>query len=69
MVKQAMGFNFLSRQLGQQITDSVVELVRSQRVRPVIGQVVEFDDVPAAIEAMANRQTTGRTIVSVCPAG
>jgi len=65
MVKHARGFNFMSRQLGQHITDCVVELVRSQRVRPVIGRVVEFDDLPAAIEAMANRQTTGRTIVSV----
>jgi NADPH:quinone reductase len=64
-VKHARGFNFMSRQLGQHITDCVVELVRSQRVRPVIGRVVEFDDLPAAIEAMANRQTTGRTIVSV----
>jgi NADPH2:quinone reductase len=65
MVKQARGFNFMSRLLGQHITDSVVELVRTRRVRPVIGQVVRFDDVPAAIDAMANRKTTGRTIVSL----
>jgi NADPH:quinone reductase len=64
-VKQAMGFNFLPRQLGQQITDAVVELVRAKHVRPVIGQVVPFEGIPAAIEAMANRETTGRTIVTL----
>jgi len=65
LVKQTRGFNFMSRQLGQQITDSVVELVRSKRVRPVVGQVVGFDDIPAAIDAMAKRETSGRTIVTV----
>ena len=34
-------------------------------MKPVIGDVVEFDDLPAAIEAMANRETIGRTIVRV----
>jgi NADPH2:quinone reductase len=65
MVKQARGFNFMPRQLGQHITDSVVELVRTKRVHPVIGQVVPFEDIPAAITAMANRETTGRTIVTL----
>ena len=44
-------------------TATIVELVTSGAVRAVIGQVVAFDDVPAAIEAMANRETVGRTIV------
>ncbi len=65
MVKQAVGFNFLPRDLGQQITDSVLELLRTQRVRTVVGKVVPFEDVPAAIEAMANRETVGRTIVTL----
>jgi hypothetical protein len=29
----------------------------------VVGRVVDFDEVPAAFEAMANRETVGRTIV------
>ena len=62
MVKQAMGFNFLSRDLGEQITRSVVELVLAKRVRPVVGSVVGFEEIPAAITAMANRETVGRTI-------
>jgi NADPH:quinone reductase len=62
MVKQAMGFNFLSRDLGERITREVVDLVRAGRVRPVIGSVIGFDEIPAAIDAMAKRRTTGRTI-------
>ena len=34
-----------------------------EKIKPVIGQVVDFDEIPAAIEAMANRRTVGRTIV------
>jgi NADPH2:quinone reductase len=63
LVKQAMGFNFLTRELGERMTASILELVASGAVRPVIGQVVGFDDVPAAIEALANRETIGRTVI------
>ena len=31
----------------------------------MVGRVVAFEDLPAAIEAMANRATVGRTIVKV----
>ena len=33
----------------------------------MVGEVVGFDDVPAAIDAMANRETVGRTIVRLWP--
>ncbi|MEX2255060.1 MAG: zinc-binding dehydrogenase [Acidimicrobiia bacterium] len=65
MVKQAMGFNFLSRELGEHITESVIRLVLEKKVHAVIGDVVGFDQLPVAIDAMANRRTTGRTIVTV----
>jgi NADPH:quinone reductase len=65
MVKQAMGFNFLSRELGEEMTRSIIELVRSGAVRPVVGREVPFEELPAAIDAMANRETTGRTIITV----
>ena len=65
IVKQAMGFNFLSRELGEHITESVVDLVVAGKVRPVVGSVVDFEEIPVAIDAMARRQTTGRTIAMV----
>jgi NADPH:quinone reductase len=63
IVKQAMGLNFLTRELGERMTASILELVTSGAVRPVIGQVVGFGDVPAAIEALADRKTVGRTVI------
>jgi NADPH:quinone reductase len=65
MLKKSMGWNFVPAQRGAEITRAVVELVEQGIVRPVVGQVVEFEEVPAAIEAMANRETVGRTIVKL----
>lgn len=65
MMKQMMGWNLPSNELGADITRQIVERVQAGRIRPVIGRVVEFEDVPAAIEAMANRETVGRTIIKL----
>ena len=51
--------------LGVEITRNIVEMVKAKRVRAVVGSIVEFGDVPEAIEAMANRETVGRTIVKL----
>ena len=64
-LKRAMGWNVAPRELGARITHEIVELVRSGAVRPVIGQAVPFDQLPAAVDAMAKRATTGRTIILV----
>jgi len=63
MLKSAMGWNFASDQLGKRIMGEIVELVLAQKIRPVIGQTISFADIPVAIEAMASRQTIGRTVV------
>ena len=65
MMKQAMGWNFCSDALGAEITASIVDLVKQKRVKPVIGEVVGFADLPAAITRMRDRQTTGRVVVTV----
>ena len=65
MVKTAMGWNFASDELGTRIMREVVALVEAGTLNAVVGQVVHFDDVPAAVEALANRDTVGRTIVIV----
>ena len=56
LVKQAMGFNFLPREVGERITAEVVERVRAGRVRAVVGATVEFGAIPEAITAMAERR-------------
>jgi len=62
LVKDAMGWNFASAELGARIAKEIEELVLAGAVKPVIGKVVGFDDLPAAMEAMANRQTVGRVV-------
>lgn len=64
-LKTAMGWNFAPAELGQRIMGEIVELVLTEKIKPVVGKVVDFEDLPAAVEAMANRQTVGRTIVTV----
>jgi len=39
--------------------------VRSRAVGPVVGWTLPFEELPAAVEAMARRATTGHTIVVV----
>ena len=65
LVKDAMGWNFASGELGARINREIVDLVLAGDVRPVIGKVVGFDDLPAAMEAMAERETVGRVIALV----
>jgi NADPH2:quinone reductase len=65
LMKKGMGWNFVSDELGEKMTREIVDLVLAKKVRPVIGRVVDFEEIPAAIEAMANRETVGRTIVKL----
>jgi NADPH2:quinone reductase len=65
LVKTAMGWSFASGRLGAQIMREIVELVEGGHVHAVVGDVVGFEDIPRAITAMAERRTTGRTIVLV----
>lgn len=67
LVKTAMGWNFAPAALGRQVMGEILDRVQAGRVRPVVGQVVGFDAVPAAIEALAARETTGRTVVMLDP--
>jgi NADPH2:quinone reductase len=62
LVKDAMGWNFASAELGARIAREIEDLALAGAVKPVIGRVVGFDDLPAAMEAMANRETVGRVV-------
>jgi len=65
MLKRGMGWSFASDELGARIMREVVALVRAGKVKPVVGRVVGFEDIPTAMEAMAKRETVGRTIAIV----
>jgi NADPH2:quinone reductase len=65
MMKNAMGWNLCPRELGARIMREVVDLVAAKALRPVVGEVVGFEEVPAALTRMRDRKTVGRTIVRV----
>lgn len=64
MMKKAMGWNFVPGARGAEIQAEINERVLAKRLRPVIGKVVDFEALPTALEAMRDRKTTGRTIVT-----
>jgi len=61
-LKTAMGWNFVPAALGERIMREIIDLVRVEKVRAVVGRVIDFEDIPAEIEAMADRRTVGRTV-------
>ena len=65
LLKKGMGWNFVPNERGASITAEIVAQVLAKKLRPVVGGVVAFEEIPAAIEAMASRQTVGRTIVKL----
>ena len=65
MMKGLLGWNLPSDRLGAEITRTVVDMVEAGRVRAVVGRVVEFEEIPEAITAMANRETVGRVVVKL----
>jgi len=67
MIKTAMGWNFAPASLGEEIMRQIVDLVVAGTIKPVVGETIGFEEIPAAIEAMESRQTTGRTIVMLEP--
>jgi NADPH2:quinone reductase len=63
------GMNFLSTAEGIDIWNRILHLTRAGAIRPVIGRQIEFEDVPAELEALERRETTGRTVVRPPPDG
>jgi NADPH2:quinone reductase len=62
-MKKGRGWNFLPASRGAEITREVAALVQAGKLKPVIGRIAKFDEIPDAITALASRETTGRTIV------
>jgi NADPH2:quinone reductase len=62
-LKAGMGWNFPPEALGRRVMSEIVDLVLAGRIKPVVGRVVGFDEVPQALDAMARRDTVGRVVV------
>jgi NADPH2:quinone reductase len=63
--RRATGFNFPAHRDGERLHQALLTLVEQGRVRPMIGRVVPFAELPAALEAMERRETVGRIVVQV----
>jgi len=44
---------------------ALTRLVDEGRIRPVVGEVVPFEDAPAAVQRLADGATTGRLVIAV----
>lgn len=65
MAKTAMGWNVSPTSLGTEVMAEIVDLVRKEEVRAVVGKVVDFEELPTLIKSMADRQTVGRLVVTI----
>jgi len=64
-IKSAMGWNFPHRGLGEKIMAEVVDNVAAGKFSAVVGQTASFEELPHCVQAMADRKTTGRVIITV----
>jgi len=65
VMKRAIGYNFVPASRGRQFMKEINDLIIGGHVRTVIDRVVEFDEIPTAIQALADRRTVGRVIVKL----
>ncbi|MAJ59329.1 MAG: hypothetical protein CBC48_04425 [bacterium TMED88] len=68
MMKKAMGWNFCPDTLGESIMKSIIDEVRNGQVKPVIGETIVFEEIPAAMARLRDRKTVGRVIAQLEPA-
>jgi NADPH2:quinone reductase len=64
-MKQFLGWNLASDQLGAEINAQIVELVRAGRVKAVVGTTLGFDEIPRGITDLSSRDSVGRVVALV----
>ncbi|MCV7202057.1 hypothetical protein B7435_01910 [Mycolicibacterium peregrinum] len=63
-VRRTLGFNWPARSEGLDAHVQILELMRTGRLQTVVGDNVEWEQLPQALARMAARETTGRLVVS-----
>jgi len=64
-LKGVSGYNFPSHADGERVHARILDLVLKGELRPAVGREVAFEDLPDALQSMADRKTIGRTVVLV----
>jgi NADPH:quinone reductase len=62
-VRRTTGVNCLPRSLGEQVHADLEERLAAGRIRPVVGRVAGYRELPDRLEDMRRRRTTGRTVI------
>jgi NADPH2:quinone reductase len=62
-IRRTLGFNWPARSAGLDAHVKILELLRTGAIRTVVGAHVAWPELPAALEKMAARQSTGRLVV------
>jgi len=63
--KRLSGFNFPAHRDGEQLHSELMALFAAGKLRAIVGQHVPFLDLPAALAALEQRHTVGRSVISV----
>ena len=63
VAKRHSGFNLFSRADGERVHAHLVELLDAGRIRTVVGRTAPWSELPAELARLANRATTGRTVL------
>jgi NADPH2:quinone reductase len=63
-VKRVAGINIIPRAVGERVQARLDGLFAEGRIRPVIGERLPFEQLPAALERHEARQTIGRSVLS-----
>lgn len=63
--RRLTGLNFTAQADGLRTHARILRLLQQGKIRPVIGQELSFDQIPATLEAMERRETTGRLVVQL----
>lgn len=60
------GLGLFPRSVGERVQAALVDLLHAGAIRPVVGRTASFRDLPAELERMETRRTTGRSILRWC---
>lgn len=63
-IRRTLGFNWPARSEGLEAHAKILEMLRTGKIRTVVGAEIGWAGLPDALERMAARQTTGRLVVS-----
>jgi NADPH:quinone reductase-like Zn-dependent oxidoreductase len=64
-IKRATGWNLMPKSVGDEVHAALTVLLGEGAIHPIVGNVVQFAEIPSALEVFESRQTVGRTVVEL----